>query len=208
VDGSGPAERVLDWDNGVWAHTWSPDGQWLVFRDLASNPESRDIYTLRVAGDSAAVPLLNTRFNETAPAISPDGRWLAYVSNESGREEVYVRPFPNVGDGNWQVSRNGGGEPKWAHSGRELFYREGTRMMVAEVVAGATFDVSAQRVLFDAGPLIRRSDRYAYGYPVYDVSPDDQRFLMARLSGPSHEAAAGLILVENFLEELKVRVGR
>ena len=113
VDGSGPAERLLDWKEGIWAHAWSRDGQWLVFRDLASSPENRDIYALRVGVDSEPVPLLNTRFNETAPTISPDGRWLAYVSNESGREEVYVRPFPNVRDGSWQVSLDGGGEPKW-----------------------------------------------------------------------------------------------
>ena len=199
---------MLDWEEDIWAHAWSRDGRWLVFRDLASSPENRDIYALRVGVDSVPVPLLNTRFNETAPTISPDGRWLAYVSNESGRAEVYVRPFPNVRDGSWQVSLDGGGEPKWAHSSRELFYREESRMMVAQVAAGATFDVSARSVLFDAGPLIWRSDQYAYGYPVYDVSLDDQRFLMARLSEPTNGTASELILVENFFEELKERVGK
>ncbi len=79
-------------------------------------------------------------------------------------------------------------------------------MMVVLLATGATFNVSARSVLFDAGPLIWRSDRYAYGYPLYDASPDDQRFLMAQRSGPSNEAAVELIVVENFFEELKERV--
>ena len=86
-------------------------------------PPTRDI-ALFVRGDSTTTPLVAAGgFEEVAPALSPDGRWLAYASNESGRYEVYVRPFPDANAGRWQVSRNGGNEPVWAHNGRELFYR-------------------------------------------------------------------------------------
>ena len=113
---------------------------------------------------------------------------------------VDITEVPGIGPHRYRLMGAG------SRNGTELFYREESRMMVVLLATGATFNVSARSVLFDAGPLIWRSDRYAYGYPVYDVSPDDQRFLMARLSGPSNEAAVELIVVENFFEELKERV--
>ncbi len=150
------------------------------------------------------VPLVATEFQETAPAVSPDGRWLAYVSNETGGSEVYVRPFPNVADGRWLVSTSGGSEPVWAHSGRELFYRDGAQRLVAvEVLPGEAFVTGAQRTLFDAQAY--RADIY---HQMYDVTPDGQRFVMIRVLGGDAADDLQLIVVENFFEELKAKVGK
>ncbi len=153
-----------------------------------------------MAVDSVPVPLVATEFRETSPAVSPDGRWLAYASNESGRGEVYVRPFPNTNDGKWLVSTDGGREPVWAHSGRELFHRGGRNQMVAAVLPGPRFVTGERRVLF---PI--QGFRSTPQHQQYDVTPDDQRFVMIRNVGA--EEAWELIVVENFFEELKAKVG-
>ena len=137
--------------------------------------------------------------------MSGDGRWIAYESNETGRDEVFVRPFPNTGDGKWQVSIDGGNAPLWAHSGQELFYLNGNAELVAaEVVTTPAFSVGERRVLFSAVQYYRGANARHY-----DVTPDDQRFVFV---GPADiaggESARALILVENFFEELKAKVGR
>jgi hypothetical protein len=148
--------------------------------------------------------LAATAATETSPALSPDGRWLAYVSDESGTAEVYVRPFPNTGDGRWQVSAQGGQEPVWAHSGKELFYRvAGTAnaQMVMEVTPGPTFVPGARRMLF---PLGRYS--LSLSHQQYAVTPDDRRFVMIRAT--ESDRVDHLIAVENFFEVLRARVPR
>ncbi len=151
-------------------------------------------------GSDTATALVVTEYDETSPAVSPDGRWLAYVSNESGRYEVYVRPFPNTNDGKLQVSTDGGTEPVWAHSGRELFYKGSGNLMVVEVLPGATFVTGERGVLFSA-----QGFRWNTWHQYYDVTPDDQRFVMIRNLGG--QEASELIVVENFFEELKAQVG-
>jgi len=197
ADGSGTAEVVLDRESDVYEGFYSPDGTWLVFRE-GNAGIVRDIYAIRPGVDSAAVALTATEFNEYSPALSPNGRWLAYVSNESGRDEVYVIPFPEgrLGGGLVQVSADGGGSPVWAHSGRELFYRNGNNELVAVQVSGdPTFAARQQDVLFSMEDYLLSG-----GHPMYDVSQDDQRFVMLRNVGAED---AELILVENFSEELK-----
>jgi hypothetical protein len=147
-------------------------------------------------GADSVVALVTTGFDETSPAVSPDGRWLAYASNESGRYEVYVRPFPNTHDGKLRVSTDGGTEPVWAHSGRELFYKSGGNLMVVEVLAEVTFVTGEPRVLFSV-----QGYRAAEVHRQYDVMPDDQRFVMIRMVG--EQDATELIVVENLFEELK-----
>ncbi len=134
------------------------------------------------------------------PRLSPDGRWLAYMSEESGLNEVYVRPFPNVTGGKWLVSTNGGIEPVWAHSGRELFYKSGSDLMSAEVLSGTTFVLGDRKALFSVEGFRSATNRH-----MYDVTADDQRFVMIR--NPQSEEAGQLIVVENFFEELKAKVG-
>jgi len=203
ADGSRPATVLLAEERLVEEVTFSPDGQWLVYR-AASNESGRDLYARKLGTDSS-VALVATPAIELSPAISPDGRWLAYVSFESGRAEVYVRPFPNTEDGRWQVSTDGGQEPVWAHSGRELFYRTAPpsepRQMVMSIRPGTTFEPGERRVLFPLSGFNRNAN-----HPEYAVAPGDQRFLMIRSSQAS--VSDRLVVVENFFELLRSRSGR
>ena len=156
-----------------------------------------DIYAVRLGVDSVAVPLEVTEFQERSVSLSPNDRWLAYVSNRSGRDEVYVRPFPDAGASLQQVSTDGGIEPLWAHSGRELFYRNGANELVAvEITDDPTFAAGQQHVLFSMASYLTSNGR-----PQYDVSADDQRFVMLRIMDQGDQ----LILVDNWFEELKER---
>src|SRR5947209_12242625 len=113
---------------------WSPDGKWLISRTDVSSPGSGDILAIRPGIDTAPVPVVATTFTEMSPALSPNGRWLAYISNETGADEIYVVPFPHTGAGKWAISAGGGTEPLWSHRGNELFYRDASRDLVAAEV--------------------------------------------------------------------------
>ncbi|MEN8377042.1 MAG: hypothetical protein ABFS34_16580, partial [Gemmatimonadota bacterium] len=164
----------------------------------------RDAYLLErggATGDSAVSPLLaSPAYEEVAIALSPDGRWLAYSSNESGRYEVYVRPFPEVDSGRWQVSRDGGNEPLWAHSGQELFYRSANGdLMAVSVQPGTGFRAGEQRVLFSASGYLSSASNTEY-----DITPDDRRFIFKRQVGAEETGPQTLtaVLVQNWLSEL------
>jgi eukaryotic-like serine/threonine-protein kinase len=180
-------------------YSWSPDGQLLAFFEV-NRTTGRDIWVLRMS-DRKTHPFLRTRFDETSPRFSPDGRWLAYNSNESGRYEVYVQPYPGPG-GKWQISTEGGTETVWNPSGRELFYRSGDKMMAVDIATQPGFAAGKPRTLFEGryepGPL--QIDNY-------DVSPDGQRFLMLK---PSEQTSSSpltqIVVVHNWFEELKRRV--
>ena len=202
ADGSGSADLVLDRESRTPEAFYSPDSTWLVFREGGGGSRVGDIFAIRPGVDSIAVPLAATDFGARSPTLSPDGRWLAYVSNEAGREEIYVRPFPDADSGRWLVSPDGGVEPVWAHSGRELFYRNGANELVAvQVSAGSSFAWDSQVVLFSMDDYLPSN-----GAPMYDVSPDDQRFVMLRI-GVGLGSDSELILVENWAEELREREG-
>lgn len=123
--------------------------------------------------DRKAQPFLRTPFNEGGARFSPDGRWLAYVSDESGRPEIYVQPYPGPG-GKWQVSTDGGTEPAWNRNARELFYRSGNKMIVVETTITPSFSAGKPRVLFEGEYLATQFPQLGSDY---DVSPDGQRFL-------------------------------
>ncbi|MCH7474367.1 MAG: PD40 domain-containing protein, partial [Gemmatimonadetes bacterium] len=201
ADGSRGAELVLDRERNVYEGVWSKDEQWLIFRTDNNDPGRGDILAVRTA-DSAVVELLaSPDAEESSPVLSPDERWLAYVSDESGRREVYVRPFPNVDEARWLVSAGGGTEPLWSHSGRELFYRSGNNDMVAvEILAGPTFSRGELKVLFSM-----RDFPAVTNHPNYDVSPDDQRFIMIQFQ--EGEVESDVVMVLNWFEELKARAG-
>ena len=134
---------------------WSPDGEWLVLRTggVGGVVGGRDILALRPTVDSIPLPLLAEEYDEQQPALSPDGRWLAYTSTETGSTEVFVRPFPDVDSGRWQVSTAGGMMPEWAHSGRELFFVDGSRALVAaQVETDSGFQVGEKETLFTLPP--------------------------------------------------------
>jgi dipeptidyl aminopeptidase/acylaminoacyl peptidase len=199
ADGTAQAVMQLNEKRDIYQSLWSPDGKWLVYStDVAAFGEG-DILGIRPGIDAAPRPLMATKFIESAPALSPDGRWLAYTSNEYGDYENYVVPFPNTGAAKWVVSTHGGMEPMWSHSGRELFYRDGARNLVAvQVKTTPTFSLGLTTVLFPTGGF-----NYSEVLRQYDVSADDRRFLMIR--PVTADASANLIVVENWFEELKAK---
>jgi serine/threonine-protein kinase len=202
ADGSSQAVLQLDSKTAAVSAIWSPDGKWLIYRTDRQGPGAGDIMAIRPGVDTAPIPLIATRFTEFTPAISRDGKWLAYASNESGRYEIYVVPFPNANTAKWIVSTAGGTEPRWSHRGNELFYRDAAgNMVAAEVRTNPVFSVTRTTILFSAS----RFGSFEAS-PMYDVAADDQRFLMLRpLPGSEPER---LIVVENWFEELKAKSRR
>jgi serine/threonine protein kinase/Tol biopolymer transport system component len=203
ADGTGQAERLIDQsDSGsqVFPTSFSPDGtRLLVYGDPNSSQED-DIGIVSLETEDGLLPLLRTEFDERNPDVSPDGRWLAYESAESGQLEIYVRPFPDVDAGRWQVSISGGTQPLWARDGRELFYRAGAAMMAVPVQPGPAFVFESPAVVFEEPYLV------GFGGRAYDITPDGQRFLMLKegADGTAAEAPPDrLIVVQNWFEELR-----
>ena len=202
ADGSAAAEQ-LRWydDRPVFGVEVSRDGRWIVFRTDNQAPGRGDILAFEVGGDTVPRVLVATPGEDMSPTLSPDGRFLAYSSDESRRREVYVIPFPNVDATVWQVSTGGGTEPLWSNSGRELFYRDFDDNLVAvQIVRDPTFSVGVQRPLFSA-----KDYQSSVSHRSYDVTPDDQRFLMIKPEQGNGEGE--FILVLNAFEELKAKVG-
>jgi len=199
ADGSGGLERLTTGEYQHNARAWSPDGQLLAFQENHAIT-GRDMWVLRLS-DRKAEPFLQTQFTEGAQSFSPDGRWIVYVSDESGRPEIYVQPYPGPG-GKSLVSIEGGTEPAWNRNGRELFYRSGNKMMAVDVNTQSGFSAGKPRVLFEG-------DYFASVFPLtgtaYDVSGDGQRFLMAKETART-TAPVQINVVLNWFEELKRRV--
>ncbi len=200
ADGTKAAERVPV-DGNPYSAVWTPDGREIVI-GRSSQSSSSELIAYRPGPDSATRALIGGTFLAVYPSVSSDGRWLAYSSNEPGHDEVFVRPFPNVGDGKWQVSTAGGMEPVWAHSSRELFFRTGAGDLVVAQVGtepSRVFRFGAPKTLFAAGVDDHTDGKH------YDVTPDDQHFLLVRPVGGSR---ARLVVVENFGEELRRKAPR
>jgi serine/threonine-protein kinase len=192
ADGSGGLERLTTGSADVSA-SWSPDGQQLAFLSVRGIPQ---IWVLRLS-DRKAQAFLQAQTLVGAPQFSPDGRWLAYVSDESGRREVYVQPYPGPG-GKWLISTEGGAEPMWNHNGRELFYRSGDKMMAVDISTQPGFAAGKPRQLFEGRYL-----RSSYSVSSYDVSPDGHRFLMLKSVEQEQAAPTQIKVVLNWSEELK-----
>jgi len=193
ADGTGQAERLTTSPSNHTARSFSPDGKRLVFGE--GTPVKMQV--LSMEGERTSQPLFQSQFYENHGMISPDGQWIAYESPESGRLEVYVRPFPNVEEGKWQISRDGGTEPVWATQGPELFYRNGEAMMVVGIKTEPTFTAGSPVVLF--------TGRYTMGGAVtnYDISPDGQEFVMIKEADEDEGQPAQINVVLNWFEELK-----
>jgi eukaryotic-like serine/threonine-protein kinase len=183
----------------------SPDGRWLVLGAAGSESKAGgDILAAQPGVDSAARRIVATGYDEEGSALSPDSHWLAYVSNEQGKDEVFVRPFPDVNGGRWQLSSGGGSAPVWAHNGHELFYASGNNMYVVQLHPGPPFPAEPPRVLFAIPDRVRTGSR-ARG--TFAITPDDQRFLMVR--DHSWKDMAGtptMVVVEHFFEELRAKL--
>ncbi|HEU5040220.1 MAG TPA: hypothetical protein VFT84_05350, partial [Gemmatimonadales bacterium] len=197
ADGTGIARLLLSSPKfDVGQVVASRDGRWLLFRTAPIGPGNPDIMGVQT-GDSTVVQLVASPASEFHPALSPDGRWLAYASNESGAFEVYVRPFPETATAKWQVSTAGGTEPTWSSNGRELLYINGrTEMVSAEIQPGAGFAVGKQRTLFSVSQFARPGP-----VPSYSLTPDDKRFMMVREGEATQQSE--LIVAENWLEGLR-----
>jgi eukaryotic-like serine/threonine-protein kinase len=199
ADGSGAPEHLARSEHLAEAPTsWAPNGQLLAF-EVADRQTRWDIWVLRMS-DRKAESFLRTPFNEGAPRFSPDGHWLAYVSDESGRFEIYVQPYPGRG-GKTLISTDGGTEPVWNPTGRELFYRSGNKMMAVDVVTQPSFVARRPRMLFEG-----QYKPTGTTMPEYDVSPDGQHFLMLRPSERVQATPTQINVVLNWFEELNQKV--
>ena len=185
---------------GVRSAFMSPDG-WLIIAAGGGDLVTADILAMRPAVDTVPQALLSGDYDEVAPALSPNGQWLAYSSNENGRFEVYIRPFPHVDGAGVRVSLEGGGPPHWSRSGSELFFRDANRVLVAaQLEIGSNVGVTNRERLFTVPSDFVIGSHHSY----LDVPPGDQQFLMAR--AVEDGATRRFILVRSYLEELKTRV--
>ncbi len=196
-DKSGGPDVILKREFYTRPFSWTPDGRTLAVIEEHPTTTGTDILTLRVDTAREPEPFVVTKSNETEPMFSPDGRWLAYVSDESGESEVYVTPFPGPG-GRFRISTGGGDFPLWSPDGRELFYRTGNRVVAVTLGRGPTVEVSPAQVLFQGG---------YFGQPgvngSYDISPDGRRFLMVQETPRTSPDQLNVVL--NWFEELKRR---
>jgi serine/threonine-protein kinase len=201
ADGSGNAERLLDSEEEFYPLSVSPDGQVLIGETTENDI---DIGVLSLEEPGALKPFLASSFADRDPRFSPDGRWVAYASDESGVPEVYVRPFPEAG-GRWQVSDGGGRFPTWSRTGRELFYRTDEGIMVAAVeTVGDTFRVGKAQTLFEGSFRggMRGISVFGYIFRDFDVTPDGKHFVMF----PSDEDRAeqtNVTVVFNWFDDLR-----
>ena len=198
ADGRGEDETLVFVKSLIEIPTsWSPDGNFLAYWNVG--PEGRRIWMLPLRGDRKPQVFLETKFNQQQARFSKDGNWVAYTSDESGRWEVYVQPFPGPG-GKWQISKDGGGWPVWSRDGRELFFiSPANKLMRVEVATRPSFSASVPRIVADAFPPLLPTFASS---SLYDVSPDGQRFLFVKANaekGPPEEVR----VVLNWTEELK-----
>jgi hypothetical protein len=205
ADGSGNEELVFQADLAFLnPMNWSPDGASIIYTANEAKT-GNDIYVVSLA-DRKPVPLLNAPFNESHGQVSPDSKWFAYESNETSRNEIYVKPFPK-GDGKWQVSTNGGSWPRWRADNRELFFMgvgSNAKVMAADIKAtGAEFQRGTPNELFDSGYVNFQHDGGTY--LTYAVSSDGQRFLIPRAltSATFQSPVMPIVVVTNWFEELK-----
>jgi serine/threonine protein kinase len=208
ANGTGTDELLVAGSSIVTvARSWSKDGKTLIFMEI-SEGTNVDISAISMGGDHAKKQLLHDKHMEVDPRISPDGRWMAYSCNESGQLEVYVRPFPDVDGGTWQVSTDGGVWPLWSPDGRELFYRNEDKYMEVPVKTEPTFSFETPKVLFQGTYDIQPSLPMVGNW---DINPDGKRFLMIKPptvagTGSTSVGPRKINIVLNWFEELKERV--
>ena len=194
ADGTGQVERLTT-TTGTQIHiptTFLSDGSQLIY--FTQTGVASELYALSIDGEHTSELLVESEFDQDGADVSPNGRWIAYATDESGQDEVYVRPYPDIDDGKWQVSTDGGAEPLWGPNGQELFYRDGGTVMVLSVSDESGFSPGLPEELF----TWRRMGGRGHSY---HISPDGQRFLANR-EGDARETTSHVVIVENWFEEL------
>ena len=204
-DGAGKPQELTRSDKLQFPYSVTPDGRWLIWEELATG--TRKIMSMQIESDgnglkgSKPEALLQGPFDETQPRISPDGRWLAYASNESGAYQVYVRTFPDKG-GKWQISTSGGDHPVWSPNGRELFLRssDGRIMVTAFRTSGDSFIADQPRVWSE--------QKIADNTMAFDIAPDGKRIIAMtpEATAETRWAENHVTLLENFVDELRRKV--
>ena len=195
TDGTNSVEQLTVSDKYQFAYSITPDDRQILFAEGSSNTMPSDIAMLTLGSGESPQVLLNSEFNETEPAVSPDGHWLAYVSNRSGTPEVYVRPFPNVNEAATQISIGGGFQPRWTPDGRELVYRGHSDLMIVAITTAPEFMVGRPESLLSLG------DYLVYDLGNFDVAPDSQRFLMLKQATEDEFPVSRVVVVQNWLDD-------
>lgn len=205
ADGStaGSFEVLLQRERAVYEVFFTPDESGVLFREGNANIGAADLGILNLETNEVEEGFLASDFNERAVSLSPDGKWMAYASNASGRDEVFVRPFPSK-SGRTPISNAGGTNPVWAHNGSELFFIDAEGWMsVARFRADDEFVVESRTRLFDASPYRQWSPDWRR----FDVESTDERFLMVRTVGGEDGLERNFVVIRNFFEEVLERVG-
>jgi eukaryotic-like serine/threonine-protein kinase len=202
ADGGGQDRLLVRMDRLIQEGEWSRDGRWILVRTDNGQAGAGDILAAHPAGGDTPVPVAVSPFTELEPALSPDGRWLAYASNESGVNEVYVRPFPDAQGGRWQISNGGGSEPRWSHDGHELFYLDGdSRMNAAQVRSGAAFTTAGHTTLFDASRFV-----IAGFHQSYDVTPDGRSFIFIAPRQAGSQNVPQIVWADDWFSDVAARL--
>jgi eukaryotic-like serine/threonine-protein kinase len=201
ADGTGRVDRLTDLATARQVpYAVTPDGTRLIFREHGATPgaDAGDLMVMSLTGTRRSEPLVQTKFREMNAELSPDGRWFAYQSNESGRDEIYVRPFPNASAARWKVSSGGGTRPLWARSGDELFYESAGALMRVAVTREPTFEAGTPAKLVDGPYVYGALERW------YDIAPDGQRFLLIKEShaGDDPPPSPRLIVFKDLFKRL------
>jgi serine/threonine-protein kinase len=201
ADGTGTEERLTTSLRNQWASDWSHDGAALFYTECdGAYVQSCDIGRVLMADTPSAELILATSANEQHPSLSPDGRWLAYESDQSGQFEIYVRPYPNIDESRWQVSSRGGRQPIWSPSGDEIYYAAGPvyarQLMSVSVTTDEGFDLG------DPDPMFSFAKEGYAELRDHDLHPDGDRFLIAQRS-VTQLSSDHLVYVVNWLDEVE-----
>ena len=195
---AGTEPRQLSDVQGAIMNQWSPDGHYLIYTGSERGSDVMAIANPLAGGDTRIV-VANSEFNEAHGQVSPDSQWIAYNSDESGRAEIYVRPFPpeDGRSGRWLISSNGGSQPRWRRDGKELYYIEGQKIVAVDVKsAGTVFEAAAPHALFTSNAIFGGSAIYQY-----DVSADGRKFLI--VTPVENAAPAPIVVTLNWQSGLK-----
>ncbi len=198
-DGGGSPDTLLRAPLRMYLNSWTRDGKYLVV-DRQTTGQASDVCILPLAGKREFIHLVSSRFDEYQSAVSPDGRWLAHISNETGVYQVYVRKFPD-GEGKWQISSDEAGEPRWSPDGRKLYYYSGGRLMSVDVDPGTAFKTGSPKVVFSGLRLLPVDSGQSY-----DITPDGKYIVTTQSSG-EEESLTTIQVVLNLFTELKEKSG-